>query len=58
MMKVCYTGWTWITNQEPEHAKKLLEQCGHYPNFLISSGCDIPFHAKWENIQAFFAALH
>ena len=25
-MKVCYTGWTWITNQEPEHAKKLLEQ--------------------------------
>lgn len=25
-MKVCYTGWTWITNHEPEHAKKLLEQ--------------------------------
>ena len=25
-MKVCYTGWTWITNQECEHAKKLLEQ--------------------------------
>ena len=25
-MKVCYTGWTWITNNEPEHAKKLLEQ--------------------------------
>ena len=41
-----------------EATKKLLEQCGHYPNFLISSGCDIPFHAKWENIQAFFAALH
>lgn len=26
MMKVCYTGWTWITSREPEQAKKLLEQ--------------------------------
>lgn len=38
--------------------KKLLEQCGHFKNFVPSSGCDIPFHAKWENIQAFFAALN
>lgn len=37
--------------------KDLLAECGHYKNFVISSGCDIPFHAKWENIQAFFAAL-
>ena len=35
----------------------LLEKCGNYPNFVISSGCDIPFHAKWENIQAFFEAV-
>ena len=27
-MRVCYTGWTWITSQEPEQAKKLLEQMG------------------------------
>jgi len=38
-------------------AKELLKKCGHYKNFVISSGCDIPFHAKWENIQAFFDAL-
>lgn len=38
--------------------KELLDKCGHYKNFVPSSGCDIPYHAKWENIQAFFAALH
>ena len=35
----------------------LLDACGKYPNFVVSSGCDIPFHAKWENIQAFFEAV-
>ena len=37
--------------------RELLEQCGSYPNFIPSSGCDIPSHAKWENIDAFFAAV-
>ena len=37
--------------------KALLEKCGAYKNFVPSSGCDIPAHAKWENIQAFFAAM-
>lgn len=41
-----------------EATKALLAQCGHYKNFVPSSGCDIPYHAKWENIQAFFNALH
>lgn len=35
----------------------LLKRCGGYPNFLISSGCDIPAHASWANIEAFFAAV-
>ena len=35
----------------------LLEDCACAPNFLISSGCDIPPHAKWENIHAFFHAI-
>lgn len=35
----------------------LLEKCGSYRNFVPSSGCDIPSHAKWENIYAFFAAV-
>lgn len=37
--------------------KELMAKCGSYRNFVPSSGCDIPAHAKWENIQAFFAAL-
>ena len=40
-----------------EATRQLLETCGHYKNFVISSGCDIPYHAKWENIHAFFNAL-
>ena len=35
----------------------LLSKCCKYPNFVISSGCDIPPMAKWENIDAFFAAV-
>lgn len=37
--------------------KDLLAKCGSYPNFVPSSGCDIPAHAKWDNIQAFFCAV-
>lgn len=36
---------------------ELLAKCGSYPNFVPSSGCDIPAHAKWENIDAFFKAV-
>ena len=36
--------------------RKLLKTCSDYPNFLISSGCDIPSESSWENIDAFFAA--
>lgn len=36
---------------------RLLEQCGRYPNFIVSSGCDIPPLTPWENIDAFFAAV-
>ena len=36
--------------------KELLETCGKFPNFVISSGCDIPPQSPWENIDAFFAA--
>lgn len=36
--------------------KELLKTCGCYPNFVISSGCDIPPLSPWDNIDAFFAA--
>ncbi len=37
-----------------EATRALLEECGGYPNFVISSGCDIPPTSRWENIDAFF----
>ena len=37
--------------------KELMAKCGSYKNFVPSSGCDIPAHAKWENIHAFFKAV-
>ena len=40
-----------------EATKELMQQCGSYANFLPSSGCDIPAHANWDNIQAFFRAV-
>ncbi len=35
----------------------LLKRCSKYPNFSISSGCDIPPLSPWANIDAFFAAI-
>ena len=35
---------------------ELLERCSKYPNFVLSSGCDIPPMTPWDNIDAFFAA--
>lgn len=37
---------------------QLLQRCTVHRNFVVSSGCDIPPRAKWENIDAFFAAVH
>ena len=39
-----------------EATHQVMAQCGSYPNFLISSGCDIPPASSWENIDAFFRA--
>lgn len=39
-----------------ESTKATMEACCKYPNFIISSGCDIPPMSKWENIEAFFEA--
>ncbi len=44
----------------PESVKQatlsLLKKCAKYPNFVLSSGCDMPPMIPWENIDAFFAA--
>lgn len=48
-------------NGTPESIYKettdILKECGGHDNFIISSGCDIPPLAPWENIDSFFKAV-
>ena len=37
-----------------EATLSLMEKCCKYPNFAISSGCDIPPMSSWDNIDAYF----
>ena len=40
-----------------EETLRIMNDCCKYPNFVISSGCDIPPLSPWKNINAFFAAV-
>lgn len=40
-----------------EQTEKVFGACEKYKNFMLSSGCDIPFDAKWENIDMFFETV-
>jgi len=50
-----------LRNGTPDSVRRatqeLMEACGSYPNFIPSSGCDVPPMSPWENIQAFYAAV-
>lgn len=35
----------------------VMERCCQYPNFVISSGCDIPPLSSWDNIDAYFKTV-
>lgn len=37
--------------------RNVYEHFAHYPNFMISTGCDVPAAAKWENIDAYFETV-
>ncbi len=39
-----------------EATLQVMKECCHAPNFVISTGCDIPPMSPWANIEAFFAA--
>ena len=38
-------------------ALELLNATAGYPNFVLSSGCDVPPHTSHANIEAFYGAL-
>ncbi|MGN1014381.1 MAG: uroporphyrinogen decarboxylase family protein [Butyricicoccus sp.] len=48
-------------NGTPESVRaatqKVMDACCKYPNFVISSGCDIPPMSSWDNIDAFFKTV-
>ena len=50
-----------LRNGTPEsvaaRTTEILEACSGYPNFVISTGCDVPPMSPWENIEAFFKAV-
>jgi len=50
-----------ICNGTPESVReetlRIMGECCSHPNFVISSGCDIPPISPWANIDAFFAAV-
>ena len=41
-------------NQIKHEVEQIFNQCSGYDNFMISTGCDIPADAKWENLDAYF----
>lgn len=45
-------------NGTPEDIRQAVEQvytdCSAFPNFMLSTGCDVPAAAKWENLDAYF----
>lgn len=40
-----------------EATRSVMEKCSSYPNFVISTGCDVPPISPWANIDAFFEAV-
>ncbi|MCI8469420.1 MAG: methyltransferase [Eggerthellaceae bacterium] len=50
-----------IRNGTPESVREatlaLMAACAHHPNFVPSTGCDVPPMSPWANIDAFFAAV-
>lgn len=40
-----------------EETLRIMNECCEHKNFVISSGCDIPPLSRWENIDAYFAAV-
>lgn len=45
------------TEQIVAETNAVYKKCGNYPNFMISTGCDIPATAEWNNIDAYFKTV-
>ena len=43
-------------DQVKEEVNELLDEMESYPNFILSTGCDLPQETPYENIKAFMDA--
>ena len=39
------------------NVQKVFDECSVYDNFMLSTGCDIPAAAVWENIDEYFKTV-
>ena len=50
-----------LRNGTPESVReetlRIMGECCSHPNFVISTGCDVPPMSPWANIDAFFQAV-
>ncbi len=47
---------SFVSSEEEADALDVMRACCNYPNYAISSCCDIPPLSSWDNNNAFFAA--
>ena len=38
--------------------QRVFDECSQFDNFVLSSGCDIPASAKWDNLDAYFEKVN
>ena len=38
--------------------QRIFDECSQYENFMLSTGCDVPPAAKWENIDEYFKKVN
>ncbi len=44
-------------DQVRQITRVMLEDCGSAPNYIPSTGCDVPPLAKWDNIDSFYEEI-
>ena len=40
-----------------KEVERVYQECSCYDNFMLSTGCDVPPEAKWENLDTARALL-
>lgn len=47
------------TPQDVQNAvQSVVDACSGFENFMLSTGCDVPADAKWENLDAYFRKVN